>query len=116
MAHFRSKADWKRVSSLLILVLPMAGLMSHSLSQVALAQTKVPLEGQSGIIEKSLRQSRPFKPVPEPEAPQITIESSRTLKDPKAGPVFFVKKIKLTGNTVISDELLMPLVDLGDGK
>jgi len=116
MAHFRSKTYWKRALSLLKVALPMAGLILHYLSQVALAQTKVPLEGQSGIIEKSLRQSRPFKPVPELEAPEITIESSRTLKDPKAGPVFFVKKIKLTGNTVISDELLMPLIDLGEGK
>ena len=81
-----------------------------------LGQTQVPLEGQSGIIEKSLRQSRPFKPIPESEIPGINIESSLKRVDPKAGPVFFVKKIKLTGNTVFSDEILTPLFDLGEGK
>jgi len=84
--------------------------------ELSQAQTQVPLEGQSGIIEKSLRQSRPFKPAPEVEDPGINIESSTTRKDPQAGPVFFVKKVKLTGNTVFSDEILMPLVDLGEGK
>jgi len=117
MAHSRHKIYWKRDLSLLIAVLLMAGLMSHSLSQLALAQTKVPLEGQSGIIEKSLSQSPPkFEPPPEPEAPKITKESRPVPKDPVAGPTFFVKKIKLTGNTMISDERLMPLVDLGEGK
>jgi Hemolysin activation/secretion protein len=84
--------------------------------EVVIAQTKVPLEGQSGIIEKSLEQSRPFIPVPDPG---MYIESSKTRKarkDPKVGPLIFVKKIKLTGNTVFSDEILMPLVDLGEGK
>ena len=84
--------------------------------KVVLGQTEVPLEGQSGIIEKSLQQSRPFIPPPDPG---MYIESSKTpkaQKDPKAGPLIFVKKIKLTGNTVFSDEILMPLVDLGEGK
>ena len=91
--------------------------MSLRLSQVALAQTKVPLEAQTDIIEKSLSQSPPkFEPPPEPEAPKITKESRPVPKDRVAGPTFFIKKIKLTGNTMISDKRLMPLVDLGEGK
>jgi len=43
----------------------MAGVISHSFSQVAVAQTEIPLEGQSAIIEKSLRQSIPTKPAPQ---------------------------------------------------
>ena len=33
-----------------------------------------------------------------------------------AGPTFFIKKIKLTGNTVVDDERLLALVDVGEGK
>ena len=79
--------------------------------EVVIAQTKVPLEGQSGIIEKSLEQSRPFIPVPDPG---MYIESSKTpkaKKDSKAGPLIFVKKIKFTGNTVFSDEILMSVTN-----
>ena len=110
--------SWKRAPLLFIPIVMIAGfLLIDFLSQVALAQTKVPLEAQSGIIEKSLSQSPPkFEPLPEPEAPKITKESRPTPKDRVAGPTFFIKKIKLTGNTMISDKRLMPLVDLGEGK
>ena len=110
--------SWKRAPLLFIPIVMIAGfLLIDFLSQVALAQTQVPLEAQSGIIEKSLSQSPPkFEPLPEPEAPKITKESRPTPKDPAAGPTFFIKKIKLTGNTMISDKRLMPLVDLGEGK
>ena len=84
--------------------------------EVVLAQTNIPLEGQSGIIEKSLEQSRPFKPIPDPKMYLESSKERKARKDPKAGPVIFVKKIKLTGNTVFADEILMPLVDLGEGK
>ena len=58
------------------------------------AQTVIPPVGEAGIIEKLLRQSRPeFQPPPEDNPPQIIIEDSRTVKDPGAGPSFFVKKI-----------------------
>jgi hemolysin activation/secretion protein len=33
-----------------------------------------------------------------------------------AGPTFFIKKIKLTGNTVVGDERLLAMVDVGEGK
>ena len=65
MKHVRHKVYWRRDLFLLIVVLLMAGVISHSLPQVALAQTEVPLEGQSAIIEKSLRQSIPSKLVPQ---------------------------------------------------
>jgi len=65
MEHFWQRFYWHRPLFLFILVLISLGLMSHSFSQVALAQTEVPLEGQSAIIEKSLRQSIPTKPIPQ---------------------------------------------------
>ena len=99
----------------LIAIVMMVGLMIHALSPMVLAQTEVPLEGQSELIEKSLRQSLPLILPPEPETPKIKKETRRTPKVPKTSPKFFLKKIILTGNTVISDERLMPLVDLGEG-
>jgi len=95
---------------------PLLALGCVLVPEVMLAQTKVPLEGQSGIIEKSLEQSRPFKPVPDPGMYIESSKTRKTRKDPNAGPLIFVKKIKLTGNTIFSDEILMPLVDLGEGK
>ena len=98
-----------------ILILMMASLMVHVFTRLALAQ--VPIEGQSEVIEKSLRQSLPKELPPKPKAPKIINKSKPSPKKaPVTGPTFFIKKIKLTGNTVISDERLMPLVDLGEGK
>ena len=98
-----------------ILILMMASFMIHAFARLALAQ--VPLEGQSEVIEKSLRQSLPKELPPKPKAPEITNKNKPLIRKPPAGdPTFFIKKIKLTGNTVISDERLMPLVDLGEGK
>jgi len=91
-------------------------LIFASAPRVALGQTKVPLEGQSGVIEKSLEQSRPFKPVPEPKRSIENRKARKIEKDSKSGPLIFVKKIKLTGNTVFSDEILLPIFDLGEGK
>ena len=65
MEHFRKNFYWNRGLFFFTFVLLLFGLMSDSFSQVALAQTQVPLEGQSAIIEKSLRQSIPPKPVPQ---------------------------------------------------
>ena len=98
-----------------IVILMMASFMIHAFARLALAQ--VPLEGQSEVIEKSLRQSLPKELPPKPKAPKIINKSKPSpSKAPVTGPTFFIKKIKLTGNTVISDERLMPLVDLGEGK
>ena len=98
-----------------IVILMMASFMIHAFTRLALAQ--VPLEGQSEVIEKSLRQSLPKELPPKPKAPEITNKNKPLIRKPPPGdPTFFIKKIKLTGNTVISDERLMPLVDLGEGK
>ena len=98
-----------------IVILMMASFMILAFARLALAQ--VPLEGQSEVIEKSLRQSLPKELPPKPKAPEITNKNKPLIRKPPAGdPTFFIKKIKLTGNTVISDERLMPLVDLGEGK
>ena len=80
--------------------------------------TVLPVWGQTdaGIIEKSLRQSRPeYQIPPEETVPDITIEDSRDLIDAGAGPTFFVREIIVTGNTRISTEELAPLLDVGEG-
>ena len=74
-----------------------------------------PPAGQPGIQEKSLRESRPtFKP-PEEQIPDIQIEDSRTVKDAGEGPSFFVRKIVIEDNTLFDDEILGPIVDIGEG-
>ena len=71
---------------------------------------------EPGVLEKSLEQSRPtFSPPLEDEPPEIIIEDSRKLKDPGAGPSFFVKKVIVEGNTLIDDEALALLVDMDGG-
>jgi len=98
-----------------IIILMMVSFMIHTFSR--LAQAQVPLEGQSEVIEKSLRQSLPKKLPPKPKAPKVSNKSKPSpSKASAAGPTFFIKKIKLSGNTVIGDKRLMPLVDLGKGK
>ena len=70
-----------------------------------------------GILEKQLRQSRPeFAPPPPEIVPDIKVEDSRELVDAGAGPTFFVREIKITGNTLISTEELAPLLDIGEGE
>jgi len=85
-----------------------------SLTRVAFAQ--VPLEAQTETLENSLRKSLPQEFPTEPKAPEIIDKTRPTRKAPAAAPTFFLKKIKLRGNSVLSDERLMPLVDLGEGK
>ena len=81
-----------------ILILMMASFMIHAFTRLALAQ--VPLEGQSEVIEKSLRQSLPKELPPKPKAPKIINKSKPSpSKAPVTGPTFFIKKIKLSGNT-----------------
>jgi len=70
-----------------------------------------------GILEKQLRESRPeFAPPPLEVVPDIKVQDSREIKDPGAGPKFFVREIKITGNTLVSTEELAPLVDLEGGE
>ncbi len=81
---------------------------------IATAQV-LPPAGQSGIIEKSLRDSQPqFQPPPEEEVPQIQIQDSRQVKDAGAGIGIVIRKIVTEGNTLIDDETLAPLVDVGE--
>lgn len=78
----------------------------------------LPVWGQTdaGVIEKGLRQSRPdFQPPPEEVVPEIEVEDSRELIDAGAGPTFFVRKIQVTGNSLVSSDELAPLLDVGDG-
>jgi hemolysin activation/secretion protein len=79
----------------------------------------LPVWGQTdpGVLEKSLRQSRPeFQPPPEEVVPDIKIEDSRELIDAGAGPTFFVREIKVTGNTLVSSDELAPFLDVGEGE
>jgi hemolysin activation/secretion protein len=43
------------------------------------------------------------------------ISDGRKVKDPGAGSTFFVRLIKVQGNTVFSDGVLAPIVDVGEG-
>jgi hemolysin activation/secretion protein len=71
---------------------------------------------ESGVIERSLRQSQPdFGIPPEEVVPDIQVEDSRELVDAGAGPTFFVREIKVVGNALISTEDLAPLLDIGEG-
>jgi hypothetical protein len=65
MEHFKENNFCNKGLFFFTFFLLMLGLLSHSFSKLALAQTEVPLEGQSAIIEKSLRQSIPPKSVPQ---------------------------------------------------
>ena len=65
MEHFKEKKFCNKGLFFFTFFLLMLGLLSHSFSKLALAQTEIPLEGQSAIIEKSLRQSIPSKSVPQ---------------------------------------------------
>ena len=56
-----------------ILILMMASFMIHAFARLAVAQ--VPFEGQSEVIEKSLRQSLPKELPPKPKAPKIINKS-----------------------------------------
>ena len=104
-----------RLLFLLIAIAVMLNLIVYApLAPVALAQ--VPQEAQSEILEKSLRQSLPQEFPSDPKAPEVTNKTKPTSKFPVKGPTFFLKKIKLRGNAAISDESLMPIIDLGEGR
>ena len=107
--------DLLRLLFLLIAILVMVNLTIY-VPFTRLASAQVPLEAQSENIEKSLRQSLPKEFPSDSKAPIIKNITGPTGKVPAAGPTFFLKKIKLKGNSVISDERLMSLVDLGEGQ
>ena len=107
--------DLLRLLFLLIAILVMVNLTIY-VPFTRLASAQVPLEAQSENIEKSLRQSLPKEFPSDSKAPKIKNKTGPTGKAFAAGPTFFLKKIKLIGNSVISDERLMSLVDLGEGK
>ncbi len=79
------------------------------------AQVSVPPAGESGVGQKALEQSRPEFQPPKEELHPLSIEDSRSVVDPGAGPRFVIKKIKVIGNTLIDDASLAPVLDVGDG-
>ena len=103
----------------ILIVICIFGLNSGILysPKLANAQLQLPSGGESGLSEKMLRQSQPKTLEPfEPDTPEIiVIKDSRELKDPGSGPAFFVKSMSVEGNTVVDDEALAPLLDVGEG-
>ena len=79
------------------------------------AQVSVPPAGESGVGQKALEQSRPDFQPPKEELHPLTIEDSRSVVDPGAGPRFVVKKIEVIGNTLIDDATLASVLDVGEG-
>jgi hemolysin activation/secretion protein len=99
-----------------MIIFVLTFLVFFGWSPPSMAQVTIPPAGEAGIAEKSLRQSqqKPFNPLLQEKTEIITIEDSRELVDPGAGPSFFVKKVKIEGNTLFDNETLDPIVDLGD--
>lgn len=96
------------------MVLLVMAAMSVSAS-ILQAQVSVPPAGESGVGQKALEQSQPGFQPPEEELPSLSIQDSRTVIDPGAGPKFIVKAIKVTGNTLIDNATLAPILEVGDG-
>ena len=65
--------------------------------------------------QKALEQSRPELLPPQEELPSLSIEDSRSVVDPGAGPRFIVKKIEVIGNTLLDNATLAPILEVGDG-
>ncbi len=78
-------------------------------------RAQVPPAGKSGVGLKALEQSRPEPPPPQEEFLPLSIDDSRTVIDPGAGPKFIVKKIEVKGNTLIDDATLASILEVGDG-
>ncbi len=81
----------------------------------SLLQAQVPPAGESGVSQKALEQSQPEFHPPEEELSPLVVKDSRTVVDPGAGPRFIVKEFKVTGNTLIDDATLAPILEVGDG-
>lgn len=94
------------------MVLLVMAAMSVSAS---ILQAQVPPVGESGVGQKALEQSQPQFVPPEEDLPSLSIEDSRTVVDPGAGPKFIVKEIIVTGNTLIDNATLAPILEVGDG-
>ena len=75
----------------------------------------IPPAGESGVGQKALEQSRPDFQPPKEELQPLSIEDSRSVVDPGAGPRFTIKKIEVKGNTLIDDATLAPILEVGDG-
>jgi hemolysin activation/secretion protein len=97
-----------------LLLIAMSSLGSLVISPSFL-QAQVPPAGESGVSEKALEQSQPEFRLLEEELPSLSIDDSRTMIDPGAGPRFIVKKFEVTGNTLIDDATLAPILEVGDG-
>lgn len=108
--------DGKRLKSTLVWVCSTLfwwGFLSPA--NLAFGQQPLPPAVQPGISEKSLQKARPRFESRDKKIPDITVQDSRSLTDPGAGPAFKVRKIEIEGNTLISNAALAPLVDVGDG-
>jgi hemolysin activation/secretion protein len=82
---------------------------------VSAQQNIIPPAGKSGVIQKSIEKTQPERGRPPPALPEIKIQDSRDLKDPGAGPSFFVRSIQVVGNHLVKNEELAPIISLDDG-
>ncbi len=67
-----------------------------------------------GIVEGRLLEDTGFSSQASSDSNNV-INDGRKVKDPGAGPTFFVRAIDIQGNTVFSDGVLAPIVDVGEG-
>ena len=99
----------------LCLLLIVVSFLGNLMIFPSLLQAQVPPAGESGVSQKALEQSQPEFHPPEEELSPLSIKDSRTVVDPGAGPRFIVKEFKVTGNTLIDDAILAPILEVGDG-
>jgi hemolysin activation/secretion protein len=99
----------------LCLLLIVVSFLGNLMIFPSLLQAQVPPAGESGVSQKALEQSQPEFQPPEEELSPLSIKDSRTVVDPGAGPRFIVKEFKVTGNTLIDDVTLAPILEVGDG-
>ncbi len=94
----------------------LLSICAFLMPSIGYGQAIVPPAGESGISQKSLRQSQ-TRPLPQKgQIPSITVQDSRTIVDPGSGPSFIIREILIIGNTLISSAELAPIFEPGIGN
>ena len=104
---------WNTLKFCLLLI--AVSFLGNLMISLSLLQAQVPPAGESGVSQKALEQSQPEFQPPEEQLLPFSVKDSRTVVDPGAGPKFIVKKFEVTGNTLIDDATLAPILEVGDG-
>src|SRR3989338_242525 len=84
----------------------------------AFAATEVSDEAKQQLVSQAESFRKEAKPpsLEEEEKPEIVVEEKEEPEPKEEGPKFFVKKIRLEGNTVFSEEDLRPLISPFENK